>query len=91
MFEKHFELNEDTIPIAEDKQQSRWYVTMKKRLVLIINASLMLVILAFVAFFSNQENSEHYLRQVEAFESTSSATERVTENYLEGEQQICDV
>ena len=51
MFEKHFELNEDTIPIAEDKQQSRWYVTMKKRLVLIINASLMLVILAFVAFF----------------------------------------
>ncbi|MBQ6322034.1 MAG: hypothetical protein IJI24_04100, partial [Lachnospiraceae bacterium] len=47
-------------------------------------------ILAFVALYSNYERKENYRHQVEHFVNTTIAMERVTGNYLEGEQGICD-
>ena len=37
------------------------------------------------------ENRNTIQRQIEHFENTTITMERVTENYLEGEQRICDV
>ncbi len=54
------------------------------------NVAVMAAILAFVVLFSNHERKENYAYQVEHFVNTTVAMERVTGNYLEGEQGICD-
>lgn len=64
---------------------------MKKFLIIIINVILMAAILVFVALYSGYESRESYRRQVENFENTTVTMERVTENYMEGEQRVCDV
>ena len=64
---------------------------MKKTWIVVVNVGLIAAILTFVAFFANYEWKERIRHQMEAFEDTSDAMEKVTENYLEGEQQICDV
>jgi len=64
---------------------------MKKTFIILINVIIMAAILIFVVFYSGFENRESYRRQIEHFENTTVTMERVTENYLEGEQRICDV
>ena len=64
---------------------------MKKVLIIIINAILIASILVFVVLYTGFTNREAYMRQVEHFESTTVTMEQVTQNYLEGEQRICDV
>ena len=64
---------------------------MSKTKVIVANILIIAVILAFVALYSSHESHERFNQQVEAFESASSTMEKVTENYLTGEQQICDV
>jgi len=64
---------------------------MKKTWVLLVNVFIMIAMLAFVVFYSNRENKEITQRQIEHFENTTITMEHVTENYLEGEQRICDV
>jgi len=64
---------------------------MKKILTIIVNAIIIAAILIFVVLYSRFENTDSYRRQIEHFESTMVTMEKVTENYLEGEQQICDV
>ena len=64
---------------------------MKKVLIIIINAILIASILVFVVLYTGFTNREAYMRQVEHFESTTVTMEQVTQNYLEGEQSICDV
>ena len=64
---------------------------MKKTWVIIVNVLIMVVMLAFVFFYSYFENKTLAERQVEHFENTTITMEHVTENYLEGEQRICDV
>ena len=64
---------------------------MKKTWVLLVNVFIMTAMLAFVVFYSNHENKEITQRQIEHFENTTITMEHVTENYLEGEQRICDV
>ena len=64
---------------------------MKKGLIIFYNAALVLAMLVFVVVYSRTEARNDYRQQLESFESTESATERMTENYLEGEQRICDV
>ena len=64
---------------------------MKKILVIIVNVIIITAILAFVVLYSGYENADSYRRQIEHFEKTLVTMENVTENYLEGEQQICDV
>ena len=64
---------------------------MKKILVIIVNVIIIAAMLIFVVLYSRFENTDSYRRQIEHFESTMVTMEKVTENYLEGEQQICDV
>ena len=64
---------------------------MKKAGIIFINVFIMVAILAFVAVYTIFENSSTRQRQTEHFENTTVTIERVTENYLEGEQRICDV
>ncbi len=54
------------------------------------NVALMAAIVAFVVLYSSQERKDNYDYQVERFVNTTVAMERVTENYLQGEQEICD-
>ena len=51
----------------------------------------MVSMVAFVFIYSNIENQNETQRQIENFETSTVTMEHVTENYLEGEQRICDV
>ena len=64
---------------------------MKKIVTILVNVIIIAAILIFVVLYSRFENTDSYRRQIEHFESTMVTMEKVTENYLEGEQQICDV
>ena len=64
---------------------------MKKAYIIIVNVIIMITILIFVVLYSGFENRASYQRQVEHFENTTVTMEKVTENYLEGEQRVCDV
>lgn len=64
---------------------------MKKIAIIIANVIIIASILIFVLLYSRFESSESYSRQIEHFENSTVALEQVTENYLEGEQRICDV
>ncbi len=65
--------------------------SMKKTIVIFVNVIIMAAILVFVVLYSGFVNRDSYSRQIEHFEKTTVTMERVTENYLEGEQHICDV
>ena len=64
---------------------------MKKALIVAVNICIMAAIMIFVVLYSGHESRVAFQRQVEHFENTTITMERVTENYLEGEQRICDV
>ena len=64
---------------------------MKKFLIVIVNIAIMATILTFVVLYAGYESRDSYRRQIENFENTTVTMEHVTENYLEGEQRICDV
>ncbi len=64
---------------------------MKKAYIIVVNMIIMATILIFVVLYSRYENRLSYERQIEHFENTTVTMEQVTENYLEGEQRICDV
>ena len=64
---------------------------MKKLFIISVNAIIMAAILIFVVLYSRFESRDSYRRQIEHFEDTTVTMEHVTENYLEGEQWICDV
>ena len=64
---------------------------MKKIIVIIVNVIIIAAMLIFVVLYSRFESADSYRRQVDHFEDTMVTMENVTENYLEGEQQICDV
>lgn len=51
----------------------------------------MLAMLTFVFVYSTVEKRDENKRQIELYESSTVTMEHVTENYLEGEQRICDV
>ena len=64
---------------------------MKRIFIIFVNMIIMAAILSFVVLYSRIASAEAYQRQIEHFENTTVTMERVTENYLEGEQRICDV
>ena len=64
---------------------------MKKARIAIVNIAIMVGILIFVILYSSYEGKAALRRQVESFVSTTVAMEHVTENYMAGEQHICDV
>ena len=63
----------------------------KKNWVILVNVFIMLAMLTFVILYSGFENRKNTQRQIEHFENTTITMEHVTENYLEGEQRVCDV
>ena len=65
--------------------------SMKKNLIIIVNVLIIAAILTFVVFYSRFVSKDAYQRQIDNFEDTTVTIEHVTENYLEGEQRICDV
>ncbi len=60
---------------------------MKRTWIIIVNVVIMIALLTFVVIYSRNT----VLRQIEHYENTNITMEHVTENYLEGEQRICDV
>ena len=64
---------------------------MKKVFIIIVNVVITAAILIFVAIYSGFVSQDSYQRQIEYFEITTVTMEQVTQNYLEGEQRICDV
>ena len=64
---------------------------MRKTVIIIVNVIIMVAIMVFVVLYSGYENRNSYQRQIEHFEDTTVTMEHVTENYLEGEQRICDI
>ena len=64
---------------------------MKKILVVVINIIIMVAMLAFVFIYSNMEIANAKEVQIAHFQNTTVNLEHVTENYLEGEQNVCDV
>ncbi|MBR3296772.1 MAG: response regulator [Firmicutes bacterium] len=64
---------------------------MKKKWLTAVNILIMLSILLFVFIYSDIEKQNAYTAQVQNFENTTVNMERITDNYLYGEQGICDV
>jgi len=64
---------------------------MKRIIVVVVNVIIMIALLTFVVLYSNIENSDTTQRQIEHFVNTTITMEHITENYLGGEQRICDV
>ena len=64
---------------------------MKKNWVTVINVLIMVALLTFVSLYSRYTSRITTQKQIEHFENTTVTLEHVTENYLEGEQRICDV
>ena len=64
---------------------------LKRIWVSIVNVIIMAIMLGFVFCYSDFENKAMVLRQIAYFENTTINMKHVTENYLEGEQRICDV
>ena len=64
---------------------------MKKIWVPIVNVIIMVSMIVFVVIYSVTANINTRQTQIEHFENTTITMENVTENYLEGEQRICDV
>ena len=62
----------------------------KSSWIIMANVFLMIAILVFVVLYSGFQRRENYRNQVEHFVNATIAMERVTGNYLEGEQSICD-
>ena len=64
---------------------------MKKNWIIVINVLIMVELLTFVILYSRYTSRITTQKQIEHFENTTVTLEHVTENYLEGEQRICDV
>ena len=64
---------------------------MKKTWIIIINVLIIIALLVFVVLYSRYTGRNTTQRQIEHYENTTVTMEHVTENYLEGEQRICDV
>ena len=64
---------------------------MKKNRLIPVNIILMLCILVFVSLYARHQSQADFDAKVVSFQNMTTAMEQVTENYLEGEQRICDV
>ena len=61
----------------------------KKNLMILGNALIVLVIIGLTLLFVSNEHKRIYTAETEAFENMTLAMENVTTNYLLGEQQVC--
>ena len=63
----------------------------KRYLIILVNAAVMLGIISFVLLYAQRTANESIASEVAQFEAVTVTMEQVTANYLEGEQDICDV
>ena len=63
----------------------------KRNLIVAVNVVLMAAILVFISVYTANGSRKTYENQLNGFVSITVAMEKVTENYLSGEQGICDV
>ncbi|MBQ7153047.1 MAG: response regulator [Clostridia bacterium] len=64
---------------------------MRRKMLSLLNIFIITGILIFVAVYSRIDHENAYYNQVDSFENMTVALENITQNYLEGEQGICDV
>ena len=64
---------------------------MRKNWIILVNFLLIAGILAFVIVYTSSQSSAAFRERIGDFQNVTVAMEKVTENYLEGEQNICDV
>ena len=79
--------NDGDVRYSEKKAES----IMKKTWVIVVNVLIMVAMLTFVVIYSGIESRNTTQVKIEHFENTTITMRHVTENYLEGEQRICDV
>ena len=65
--------------------------TSKRHLIILVNVAVMLGIIGFVLLHVQRAASESINDEVAQFETATVTMEQVTANYLEGEQNICNV
>ncbi|MBR2683690.1 MAG: hypothetical protein IKE22_10555, partial [Atopobiaceae bacterium] len=63
----------------------------KRYLIILINVAVMLGIVAFVLLHAQRVADESIAAEVSQFETATATMEQVTANYLESEQDICNV
>ena len=63
---------------------------MKKNLMILGNALIVLMILFLIALYIRIEQKNNLSSQTEAFGNMTVAMENMTTNYLVGEQQVCN-
>ena len=63
----------------------------KRHLIILVNVAVMLGIIGFVLLHVQRAASESINDEVAQFETATVTMEQVTANYLEGEQNICNV
>ena len=63
----------------------------KRFLIILVNIAVMLGIVGFVLLYAQRQAGESIAAEVAQFEAATITMEQVTANYLESEQDICDV
>ena len=63
---------------------------MKKNLIIVVNVLIVLSILAFVLLYTSNDARTTLDARVDAFQGMTAAMVRVTTNYLESEQRVCN-
>ena len=63
----------------------------KRYLIILVNVAVMLGIVGFVLLYARRTADESIAAEVAQFETATTTMEQVTANYLEGEQNICNV
>ena len=64
---------------------------MKKLRIVLINILIIAFVVVVVFPYLGNSRQKAYRDELEHFRNLTNAMEKVTENYLEGEQHICDV
>ncbi|MCR5806894.1 MAG: hypothetical protein K6G68_07665 [Oscillospiraceae bacterium] len=62
-----------------------------RKIIVFVNVIIIAAVLVFVVLYSRFESRRSYRSRIDQFENTTVTLEQVTENYLEGEQRVCDV
>ena len=62
-----------------------------RKIIVFVNVIIIAAMLIFVVLYSRFESRRSFRSRIDQFENTTVSLEQVTENYLEGEQRICDI
>ncbi len=62
-----------------------------RKIIVFVNVIIIAAMLIFVVLYSRFESRRSFRSRIDQFENTTVSLEQMTENYLEGEQRICDI